>query len=228
MRYNGECDKDGCDFQTNRLENPTAPAEPSYYGPGKKVDTTQPLTVHTQFITSDNTPNGDLVEIRRYYEQPPNSGTFIDNMVWQDDSGCHHKSLTDSFCHKFVDAVGEKHEHEQGGFIAKGNMKGMGEAMKLGMVLVLSLWNDWEVQMDWLNSNPFPNKMGADGKPHFGTFRGPCEPNKYDRDFTEAAGFRENRKTSFSDIKVTGIGSGGVPNKYADGSTWKAECKAAR
>jgi len=28
----------------------------------------------------------------------------------------------------------------------------MGEAMRRGMVLVMSLWDDYEAQMDWLDS----------------------------------------------------------------------------
>ena len=59
-RYDGLCDKDGCDFHHWRL------GDHSYFGPGADfaVDTSRPMTVVTQFITSDGTDNGDLVEIR--------------------------------------------------------------------------------------------------------------------------------------------------------------------
>ena len=71
-RYDGVCDKDGCDFAPYRLGDTT------FYGEGSSfvVDTTQPITVVTQFITNDGTENGDLVEIRRLYVQ---NGQVIDN-----------------------------------------------------------------------------------------------------------------------------------------------------
>ena len=36
---------------------------------------------------------------------------------------------------------------------AKGGLKQMGAAMKRGMVLVMSLWDDHDVNMLWLDSN---------------------------------------------------------------------------
>ena len=71
-RYDGICDKDGCDFNSWRL------GDQSFFGPGSdfKVDTTKPMTVVTQFLTSDGTDDGDLVEIRRLYVQ---DGEIIEN-----------------------------------------------------------------------------------------------------------------------------------------------------
>ena len=73
-RYDGVCDKDGCDFNHCRMGDPT------YYGPGSsfKVDSTKPLTLVTQFITSDGTDTGDLTEMRRIYVQ---DGKVIANNV---------------------------------------------------------------------------------------------------------------------------------------------------
>merc|ERR1712087_688468 len=64
-RYQGVCDKDGCDINPFRMGNTT------FYGRGPEyaINTLRPMTVVTQFITSDNTDNGDLVEIRRFYRQ---------------------------------------------------------------------------------------------------------------------------------------------------------------
>ncbi|KAF7324291.1 CellobiohydrolaseI [Mycena sanguinolenta] len=45
-------DKDGCDFNSYRMGVKT------FFGPGLTVDTTQPITVVTQFITDDNTATG--------------------------------------------------------------------------------------------------------------------------------------------------------------------------
>ncbi|RLN02619.1 hypothetical protein BBJ28_00018621 [Nothophytophthora sp. Chile5] len=63
-RYKGVCDKDGCDFNPFRMGNET------FYGPGAQfsIDTTRKFTVITQFLTSDNTATGELVEIRRLFK----------------------------------------------------------------------------------------------------------------------------------------------------------------
>jgi hypothetical protein len=62
-RYNGVCDKDGCDFNSYRM------GDKEFIGRGKAVDTTKKITVVTQFITADGTANGALSEIRRIYVQ---------------------------------------------------------------------------------------------------------------------------------------------------------------
>jgi cellulose 1,4-beta-cellobiosidase len=59
----GVCDPAGCDFNSYRMGNTT------FLGPGLTIDTTKKITVVTQFISSDGTANGDLVEIRRKYVQ---------------------------------------------------------------------------------------------------------------------------------------------------------------
>lgn len=64
-RYKGQCDKDGCDLNAYRA------GVKDFFGPGSnfKVDTTKPLTVVTQFHTTDGTENGDLKEIKRIFVQ---------------------------------------------------------------------------------------------------------------------------------------------------------------
>merc|ERR1712151_839216 len=62
-RFKGVCDKNGCDVQTFRLGNK------EFYGKGGTVDTSQKITVVTQFITEDGTDTGTLKEIRRHYVQ---------------------------------------------------------------------------------------------------------------------------------------------------------------
>jgi len=71
-RYDGVCDKDGCDL------NPYRAGVKDFFGPGSgfKVDTTQKFTIVTEFHTSDNTDTGDLVEIRRKFVQ---NGKVIDH-----------------------------------------------------------------------------------------------------------------------------------------------------
>merc|ERR1711988_1437382 len=77
-RYAGVCDKDGCDFNSYRMGDAT------FYGDDSanfRVDSEQPLTVVTQFLTHDGTDTGNLVEIRRFYVQGgdviPNSEVAI-------------------------------------------------------------------------------------------------------------------------------------------------------
>ena len=53
-RYSSVCDKDGCDFNSYRMGNQ------NFFGAGKTVDTSQKITVVTQFITNDNTATGTL------------------------------------------------------------------------------------------------------------------------------------------------------------------------
>lgn len=54
-RYAGDCDPDGCDFNSYRQGNT------SFYGPGKIVNTNSKFTVVTQFITGTS---GVLSEVR--------------------------------------------------------------------------------------------------------------------------------------------------------------------
>ena len=60
-----DCDSYGCGLNTY-----TYGAQNFYCrGAGCQVDSTQPHTVVTQFITDDGTDNGILIEITRYYIQ---------------------------------------------------------------------------------------------------------------------------------------------------------------
>merc|ERR1712156_903312 len=99
-RYDGLCDKDGCDFNSWRLGDQT------FFGPGSNfaVNSEKPMTVVTQFITSDGTDNGDLVEIRRLYVQDGkvivNSFVALPGMDVVD-------SITDEFCLQTKVAFGD-------------------------------------------------------------------------------------------------------------------------
>merc|ERR1712232_1092594 len=64
-RFDGLCDKNGCDLQTYRLGNKT------FWGAGSDfiIDTTKTLRSVTQFITDDGTDTGSLIEVRRFYRQ---------------------------------------------------------------------------------------------------------------------------------------------------------------
>lgn len=91
QRQDGVCDKDGCDFNPYRMGDKT------FYGPNEyyQVDTTKPFQVVTQFITSDGTDNGDLVEIRRFYVQ---NGKRIANSKTNVPGLGKYDSLSDNNC----------------------------------------------------------------------------------------------------------------------------------
>ncbi|KAF7977022.1 hypothetical protein HWV62_4972 [Athelia sp. TMB] len=137
-RYSGVCDPDGCDFNSYRMGNT------GFYGPGLTVDTTKPFTVVTQFITSDNTSTGTLSAIRRLYVQ---NGVVIQNSE-STVSGVSGNSITQAFCDAQKTAFGDTND-----FDTKGGLAAMGEALGRGVVLVLSLWDDYDAYMLWLDSD---------------------------------------------------------------------------
>lgn len=57
-RYSSMCDADGCDFNSYRMGDTT------FLGMGKKVDTTKPFTVVTQFISNVNLPTIPVLRYR--------------------------------------------------------------------------------------------------------------------------------------------------------------------
>lgn len=158
-RYNGLCDKDGCDFNSQRL------GDKNFFGNGSsfKVDTSKPFTVVTQFITSDNTDTGDLSEIKRLYVQDgkviPNSTVTV--------GGKQYNSLTDEFCTNEKNLFGDNND-----FSKKGGLKAMGGSLERGMVLVMSMWDDHAANMLWLDSSYPPTKDASAP----GVTRGPCDP----------------------------------------------------
>ena len=87
-RNTGECDADGCDFNPYRMGNTT------FFGVGKTIDTSKPVTVVTQFITADGSTTGTLSEIKRFYVQ--NGVTYA--QPDSDVAGVTGNSVTDDFC----------------------------------------------------------------------------------------------------------------------------------
>ena len=136
-RYNGVCDKDGCDFAPYRLGNT------DFYGVGSDftIDTSKKFTVVTQFITDDGTDDGDLIEIKRFFVQ---DGKTVENPT-VDIDGQKFSSVTDDFCKAEKAAFGDTDA-----FTKNGGLKAMGDSMDRGMVLVLSLWDDNYASLDGL------------------------------------------------------------------------------
>jgi len=217
-RYNGYCDRDGCDYNPFRMGNQT------FYGPGKTIDTKKPVTVVTQFVTSDNTESGDLVEIRRLYVQG--------GKVWQQPTsnvaGISGNSITDTFCKNQKTVFGDNNH-----FARTGGLKAMGDAFQKGMVLVMSLWDDYDVNMHWLNS-PYPETADP-SKP--GVARGTCsttsgKPEDVERDNPGATVTYSNIKTGPFGSTYSGTlqpgGSPGTPGGSSSSSSSRASSSSTR
>lgn len=153
-RQDGICDRDGCDFNSYRMGND------SFYGPEGTIDTASPITVITQFITSDGTDNGTLTEIRRVYVQ---DDVVIQNSMSDITGVDAANSITEDFCAQQKTAFGDTNT-----FANRGGVAAMGESFSRGMVLVMSVWDDYAVNMLWLDSSYPANGTGP------GVERGTC------------------------------------------------------
>ncbi|KAK3352886.1 endoglucanase EG-1 precursor [Lasiosphaeria hispida] len=182
-KYQSVCDKDGCDF------NPYRVGQLAYYSPNATLDTGRKFTVVTQFLTTSGNATGELREIRRLYVQ---DGKIIENAQVQIQGIDRGNSLTDEFCRQQKKTFGAVNA-----FASQGAMKGMGEALKRGMVLVFSVWNDNGSHMKWLDGTWPAN---ADPTKEPGTGRGPCKATE---------GTTDDLKTQvrFSNVKSGEIGS---------------------
>ncbi|KAH8807048.1 cellulose 1,4-beta-cellobiosidase precursor [Flagelloscypha sp. PMI_526] len=148
-RYNGLCDKDGCDFNSYRM------GAKAYLGAGKTIDTTRKITVTTQFLTSDNSSSGSLVEIRRLYKQ---NGVVIPNSQTNITGLSAYNSITDAYCTAQKTAFGD-----QNAFQPRGGLTALGNSFKTGMVLTLSISTDYVTRMLWLDSTYPADKPSAPG-----------------------------------------------------------------
>merc|ERR1712117_863655 len=102
------------------------------------------MTVVTQFITRDGTDTGDLVEIRRFYKQ---DGKIIHSPPTTILGDKAADSITDQFCEDKKELFGDVNDFQE-----KGGNRAMGQSLDRGQVLALSLWDDVEVNMLWLDS----------------------------------------------------------------------------
>ena len=186
-RYGGICDKDGCDFNSWRMGDQT------FLGVGKTVDTSQKFTVVTQFLTSNNQTSGTLSEIRRLYVQ---NGRVIANSRTNIASLSNHDSITDEFCNAQKTAFGDNNSFER-----LGGLNVMGQSFDKGMVLVMSLWDDHEAKMLWLDSD-YPLDKSASTP---GVSRGPCSTSSGDPRDVEANS--PGATVIYSNIKYGPIGS---------------------
>jgi cellulose 1,4-beta-cellobiosidase len=165
----------------------------SFYGPGMTVDTKKKFTIVTQFLTSDNTTNGALSEIRRVYVQ---DGKVIQNSKTNIPGMKAYDSITEQFCADQKTAFGDRND-----FAAKGGNAPMDKAITQGMVLVMSIWDDHDAKMLWLDSN-YPLDKDASTP---GVARGTCDQESGDPKNVESQ--HPDATVIYSNIKVGDIGS---------------------
>ncbi|KAK0707263.1 concanavalin A-like lectin/glucanase domain-containing protein [Lasiosphaeris hirsuta] len=171
----GVCDKDGCGINTFGL------GAKQFYGPGLTVDTALPFTVVTQFLSSDNTSTGDLVEIRRVYVQ---NGRVIPSTAETTNTNVgrlpgYEGAITQDYCAA----------RNASDFSRLGGLKGMGESLARGMVLIFSIWNSPGDFMSWLD----------------GENNGPC--NATEGDPAKIVATQPDVSVTFANIRWGDIGS---------------------
>ncbi|KAJ3566513.1 hypothetical protein NP233_g6961 [Leucocoprinus birnbaumii] len=185
---NNLCDSDGCDFNSFRL------GEKGFYGKNMELNTDQRFTVVTQFISSDNTTTGTLSEIRRLYIQ---NGQIIQNSkVNVPGIDSTTDSITDTYCEEQELAFNNTNTFRQPGGLAH-----VRSNMAKGMVMVMSIWNDHDGNMLWLDSN-YPAD-GNSSEP--GVSRGTCPVSSGKPQSIEITEI--NAMVTFSDIRFGDIGS---------------------
>ncbi|KAF3403307.1 1,4-beta-D-glucan cellobiohydrolase xynA [Talaromyces pinophilus] len=196
-RYAGTCDPDGCDFNPYRL------GVTDFYGSGKTVDTTKPFTVVTQFVTDDGTSTGSLSEIRRYYVQ---NGVVIPQPSSKI-SGISGNVINSDYCAAEISTFGGT-----ASFSKHGGLTNMAAGMEAGMVLVMSLWDDYAVNMLWLDSTYPTNATGTPG-----AARGTCATTSGDPKTVESQS--GSSYVTFSDIRVGPFNSTFSGGSSTGGST---------
>jgi cellulose 1,4-beta-cellobiosidase len=199
-RYASVCDPDGCDFNSYRMGDQT------FYGAGMTVDTTKKFTVVTQFITDTGTATGTLSEIRRLYVQ---NGMVIQNSnVSVAGMSSSYDSITTDYCNDQTTAFAGTPD-----FQTKGGLANMSKAMASGMVLVMSVWDDYAVNMLWLDSD-YPTTSSPTAP---GVARGSCPTNSGVPSTIETS--EASASVTFSNIKFGDIGSTYSPTGSTTTST---------
>jgi len=186
-RYGSVCDPDGCDFNSYRMGDTT------FYGKGLTVDTSSKFTVVTQFITADNTTTGALSEIRRLYVQ---NGKVIMNSAVNIAGIDAGNSISTDFCTQQKTAFGDTDS-----FTANGGLAGIAKSFTAGVVLVMSVWDDYAANMLWLDSD-YPTTKDASTP---GVARGTCATTSGVPTDVESAD--ASASVTYSNIKFGPIGS---------------------
>jgi len=191
-RYDGVCDKDGCDINPFRNQNTT------FYGPGAQwaVDSSRPMTVVTQFLTTDGTDSGDLSEIRRFYVQDGRA-VASPSITILPKAPSYPDSITDQSCKDMKELFDNPNDFQE-----KGGNKAMGESLNRGHVAAFSLWDDIDVHMMWLDS-AYPEDRER-GEP--GVLRGMC-PGGEDSSPRNVRSKHPQGYVTFANVAIGEIGS---------------------
>ena len=112
------------------------------------------MMVITQFLTTDDTVSGDLLQIRRFYVQDGKTiHSPLSTILGDDDSD----SITDCFCDAKKDLFGDAKDYQE-----HEGMKGMGQSLDRGHAMIISLWDNTELNMLWLDSSFLLDKPRKD------------------------------------------------------------------
>merc|ERR1711998_112339 len=135
----GPTDRNGCYL------NPYLLGHKKFYGPSADhtINTMKPFTIVTQFPEK----NGELDGMYQYYIQ---NGKKIEFPDFGYGSG---NVMTDDWCEKFRAATDETKSFQK-----NGGMKQFGAAVKRGMTLVVSFWDDMATNMEWLDSDTYGDR----------------------------------------------------------------------
>jgi cellulose 1,4-beta-cellobiosidase len=148
--------------------------------------------VVTQFITDDGTSSGTLSEIKRFYVQ--------NNVVYPqpnaDVAGITGNVIDAAFCTAELSVF-----QETTSFTNHGGLGAVSKALSAGMVLVMSLWDDYYANMLWLESD-YPTNETASTP---GLARGTCSTSSGVPATIESQD--SSAYVAYSDIKVGPIGS---------------------
>jgi len=145
-RNDGPTDRNGC------YMNPYFMGHKNFYGPGEKytVNTKKPFAIVTEFREKD----GDLEGMYQYYYQ---GGKKIPQPEYKYGS-CN--AMTNEWCKKmFAD------KHDDTFFLDHGGMPQFSKAVKRGMTMVMSFWDDMATDMNWLDSGERGTCAKGDGDP---------------------------------------------------------------
>jgi len=194
-RFDGVCDKNGCDA------NPYRQGAHNFFGPGPsfQLDSEKPMRVVTQFITDDGTDTGTLVEMRRFYVQD-NKTIYPPNPDYTP-TGKNYTAISDEMCKFQMNNFSDRFDV----FQKKGGIAGMGAAMGRGMTLVLSLWDDHDVGMIWLDAKDPAPKDWKTPNPPPGALRGTC--NQTSGNYTFVEKYHGDSSVIYSDFRYGEIGS---------------------
>jgi cellulase len=142
----GVCDKLGCGL------NPYGLDAHNFYGPSRNntVNTAQPFTVVTQWLTDDGTSSGTLNQIKRYYIQ--------NNKLIEEATVAFENTTLNSITNQYCDAMASTFE-------AQGGLAQIGRALQRGMVLIFVIWNDATGYMNWLDSGTAGPCNATQGNP---------------------------------------------------------------